>query len=47
VAEVVFHHGRKLDLRHSKRAFVQRHAGEGIEKAFLTKVLGAEGAPGP
>ena len=30
--------------RHSKRASVQRHAGEGIEKAFLTTILDAEGA---
>ena len=45
IAEVVSRNGRKLELRHSKRAFVQRHAGEGMEKGFLTELLDAEGAP--
>jgi len=42
LAEVT-HHGRKLDLRYTKCAFVQRRAGEGIEKGFLTMILDAEG----
>ena len=43
--EVVSHDGWKLELRHSKHAFVQRHAGEGIEKRFLMMISHAVGAP--
>jgi len=46
MAEVVSHHGRKWDLRYTKCASVQRRAGEGIEKGFLTMILDAEGTAG-
>jgi len=44
IAEVVSHDGRKVELRHSKRVSVQRHASEGMEKGFLAMMLDAEGA---
>ena len=44
-AEVVSHNGRKWELRHSKLAFMQRHAGEDMEKDFLTMILNAKGVP--
>ena len=46
MAEVVSHHGRKLDLGNSKRAVVQRHANEGIEKSFLDDDLRCRGRTG-
>jgi len=44
-AEIVSHNGRKWELRHFKRAFVQRHGGEVMEKDFLTTILDSKGAP--
>ena len=40
-AEVVSGNGRKMELKHSRRDLLQRHAGKGMEKDFVTKILGA------
>ena len=40
-AEVGSGNGRKMELRQSKRDLLQRHAGEDMEKDFLTKILDA------
>ena len=45
IAEVAFHDGRRLELRHSKHACAQRHAGGGMGKGFLTMISDAVGAP--
>ena len=45
IAVVITGNGRKMELRHSKRAVVQWHAGEAIEKDFLTLILDTKGVP--
>ena len=42
IAVVITGNGRKMELRHSRRAVVQWHAGEAIEKDFLTLILDAK-----
>ena len=40
-----FSSGPRVGLGHSKHAFGQQHAGDGIEKALLTMILVPRGAP--